>query len=42
MPEYLTEDSLCDKMGDPFDENGDLNEIGRETLANMEEQGYFI
>jgi hypothetical protein len=39
---YLTEDGLCDTMVDPFDENGDLNEFGQETLADMEERGYFI
>lgn len=39
--EYLTEDGLCDTMGNPFDESGDLSEHGQETLADMEERGDF-
>ena len=42
MPDYLTEDSRCDKMGDLFEEDGSLSEFGQETIADMEERGYFI
>lgn len=42
MTEYLTEDSRCDIMGDLFDDEGNLSEFGQETLADMEERGYFI
>lgn len=42
MPDYLTSDSLCDTMGDPFDDEGNLNELGMETLADLEERGQLI
>jgi len=40
---YLTEDSLCDTMGnDLFEEDGSLSEHGKQTLADLEEQGQLI
>ncbi len=40
---YLTESSLCDTMGDDlFEEDGSLSEHGKQTLADLEEQGQLI
>jgi hypothetical protein len=40
---YLTESSLYDTMGDDlFEEDGSLSEHGKQTLADLEEQGQLI